>query len=93
MWEEKVRVAGGEKTWLHLQVDKPVFLLLALGAVLRIGQYLAGTSLWGDELAVVLNVTSKHTSTLLAEPLNDCQVAPSGFLILLKLLVTLVRNE
>lgn len=70
-------------------LDGAVFFLLALGAFFRIAQYLAATSLWGDELSIVRNVSSKDLVTLLSKPLSDEQVAPAGFLVLVKLEVAL----
>lgn len=92
-WKQKVWMTGGGAVRLQRPVDNMVLILLAVGALLRIGQYLAGTSLWGDELVLVRNVTSKDLFTLLTEPLSNVQVAPSGFLLLLKLAVTLIGTS
>jgi len=74
-------------------VDKAVFLLIGIGAVLRVAQYLAATSLWGDELYVVRNVVSKGPVALLTQPIGDLQIAPCGFVLLLKLVVTLMGTS
>jgi hypothetical protein len=76
------------------KVNRAVFVLLTLGAALRIVQYLARTSLWGDELAVVSNVLSRSPASLVTQPLSSFQIAPSGFLLLVKLTITLIgANE
>jgi hypothetical protein len=72
---------------------KTALILLVLGALLRIAQYLAATSLWGDELSIVRNLTSKDLFGLLTRPLSDEQIAPPGFLVLLKLQVTLTSTS
>jgi len=74
-------------------LEMAVVLLIVVGVLLRLAQYVAGTSLWGDELSVVRNITSKDLATLLTKPLSDDQVAPPGFLILLKLIVTLMGTS
>src|SRR5271166_2136053 len=84
----------GERTArLRRPVEKAVFLLIGIGAVLRVAQYLAGTSLWGDELYVVRNVMSKGPFTLLTQPIGNLQVAPCGFVLLLKLVVTVIGTS
>ncbi len=59
-------------------------LLLIVGASLRLWQYLARTSLWVDEIAVAENVIHTPLSSLLGKPLALDQVAPPGFLAVLK---------
>src|SRR5262245_54439483 len=58
--------------------------VLLLGAGLRTVQYLARTSFWFDELAVVLNVDQRSAADLLGRPLDDQQLAPLGFLAALE---------
>jgi hypothetical protein len=86
-------VAGEGTAGLRHPVDKAVFFLIGIGAVLRIAQYLAATSLWGDELYVVRNVISKGPFTLFTQPIGNLQVAPCGFVLLLKLVVTLIGTS
>ena len=59
-------------------------LLIVAGASLRLWQYFAQTSLWIDEIAVAENVIHTPLSSLLGEPLALDQVAPPGFLAVLK---------
>jgi hypothetical protein len=58
-------------------------LLLVLGAGLRIGLYLEDRSLWADEARVALNILHLSPRELLG-PLQFDQVAPPGFLLLVK---------
>ncbi len=61
-----------------------IALILAVGAALRLWQYLARTSLWIDEIAVAENVIRTPLAALLGRPLALDQVAPPGFLALVK---------
>lgn len=58
--------------------------LLAIGAALRIWQYLANSSLWIDELALTRNIIDRPLAALW-QPLDYAQVAPFGFLIVEKI--------
>jgi hypothetical protein len=80
-------VNGDKISTPPLSTDKVLIFICAVGALLRLFQYHAGTSLWGDELSIVRNATSKDLFSLVAQPLSDDQVAPFGFLFLLKLIV------
>lgn len=65
----------------------PVVLLvgaLLLGVLLRAWHYGANASLWLDELALANNVLPRSLPTLLTEPLDFAQVAPVGYILLLK---------
>src|SRR5580698_2940320 len=86
-------MTGEETARLRRPVDKAVYLLIGIGAALRSAQYLAGASLWGDEFYLVRNVISKGPFTLLTQPIGDLQVAPCGFVLLLKLVVTLLGTS
>jgi len=61
-----------------------IALLIFAGAALRLWQYLARTSLWIDEIAVAENVIHTPLASLLGQPLALDQVAPPGFLALVK---------
>jgi hypothetical protein len=54
-----------------------------VGVVLRVAQYLAKSSLWIDELALVHNIIGRSFGALL-RPLDYAQVAPIGFLFVEK---------
>lgn len=56
-----------------------IFLLVVIGVLLRVAQYLANRSLWIDEAWLALNVVERPLSGLVT-PLNFNQAAPVGFL-------------
>jgi hypothetical protein len=55
--------------------------ILAIGIGLRTVQYLADTSLWLDEVALVKGILGFDLTDLVTRPLPYDQVAPKGFLI------------
>jgi hypothetical protein len=57
--------------------------LMAVGVGLRIAQYLANRSLWGDEVAIALNLRLRSFHELL-HPLSYDQTMPFGLLLVLK---------
>lgn len=57
---------------------------LLLGCTLRTVQYLARTSFWFDELALVLNVEQASLADLVSRPLARFQVAPATFMAALR---------
>jgi hypothetical protein len=61
---------------------------LILGAGLRTWQYLAGGSLWLDEVALARPILDLDLASLLTGSLPHAQVAPKGFLLLEKLVIT-----
>lgn len=58
-------------------------VLFVLGAGLRIGLYLANRGLWADESRLALSILHRTPRDLL-KPLEFGQVAPPGFLLLVK---------
>ncbi|HZK80019.1 MAG TPA: hypothetical protein VFC46_03110, partial [Humisphaera sp.] len=62
-------------------------VLICLGAIFRLRQYLACTSFWGDEAFVVMNVRL-HSPVQLLGKLNWDQAAPPLFLWTLKAIST-----
>jgi uncharacterized membrane protein len=62
--------------------------LVAIGALLRLREYLANRALWLDEAALALNVLEKSLADLVLRPLDSIQAAPPGFLLLVKLAVS-----
>jgi hypothetical protein len=78
MSEPRAARAAGAAAWAAV----------AVGAVLRVAQYLSGRSLWADESFLALNILNR-SFVALAEPLEHNQAAPYGFLALTKLAVTL----
>lgn len=71
-----------------------IALLLAVlvGTVLRVWQFSANRSLWLDEAGLALNVLARSGNELL-HALDYGQMAPSGFLILLKFLTTVLGDH
>ncbi len=62
--------------------------LVAAGVLLRLWQYAGNTSLWFDEIALAENILHRPLGKLLFFPLDLDQVAPPGFLLLVKAAVT-----
>jgi len=62
-----------------------VGILLLLGVILRIRQYLTGRSLWLDEAMLALNIVDRDFAGLF-QPLDYHQGAPIGFLLVEKAL-------
>ncbi len=58
--------------------------LLALGALLRIRQFVFNRSLWLDEAYLATSFVDRDTWALLTEPLANGQAAPLGFLLAAK---------
>jgi len=65
---------------------------LAAGVGLRLWQYLGNPSLWIDELALARNILERPVSGLVGAPLDFAQVAPPGFLLLVKAAAALFGN-
>ncbi len=65
---------------------------VAVGAVLRIRQYLTGRSLWHDEVMLASNILGRSYGDLL-KPLDHAQGAPLGFLLIEKAVVNLLGQD
>jgi len=61
----------------------PITIIIFLGFVLRIRQYLIGRSLWVDEAMLSLNIINRNFAGLF-KPLDYNQGAPIGFLLVEK---------
>jgi hypothetical protein len=59
--------------------------ILLVGVVLRTMQYLGRNSFWFDELAIALNMQQRSLAVLVSQPLDLLQVAPAGFLAVVKI--------
>ncbi len=79
-WLSRMRVQASPAFW--------AWLIIGLGSILRVAQYLSGRSLWLDEAKLALNIVNRSFSGLL-QPLDYDQGAPVGFLMLEKLAVQL----
>ncbi len=80
MWDLFERLTGSPERLVTT-------LLVLTGIGLRLWQYLANASLWIDEASLARNIIERPASALL-QPLDYAQVAPPGFLIVEKLVVT-----
>jgi Dolichyl-phosphate-mannose-protein mannosyltransferase len=70
-----------------------VLLLILLGALLRVRQYLTGRSLWADEAMLALNILNRNFAGMF-RPLDYDQGAPIGFLLIEKLFNSILgKNE
>ena len=69
--------ASAGRRWL-------IATLLAIGVALRVWQYLGDTSLWFDELSIARNIQERTFAQLMTQPLGYEQIAPVGFLAMVK---------
>jgi Dolichyl-phosphate-mannose-protein mannosyltransferase len=67
-------------------------LVMAVGAAMRLRFYLYNRSMYRDEAALALNIVHRSFSGLF-KPLDNDQGAPVGFLLLEKLVVSLLGNH
>src|SRR6266516_3629378 len=63
--------------------NSAVIVLLFIGFLLRVRQYLTGRSLWVDEAMLALNIVNRNFGGLF-KPLDYDQGAPIGFLLVEK---------
>src|SRR5580700_337675 len=68
------------------------WLLVAVGAAIRLRLYLQNRSLWVDEAMVSLNIIHRPIAQLW-RPLDDHQAAPLGWLLLQKFSITLFGSS
>ncbi len=70
------------------------WLIIALGIILRLDQYLFNRSLWLDESFVVINIINRSWLELLQAPLEYTgYITPPGFLLMAKLSITIFGNS
>jgi hypothetical protein len=67
-------------------------LVMAVGAAMRLRFYLYNRSMYRDEAALALNIVHRSFGELF-KPLDNDQGAPVGFLLLEKVVVTLLGNH
>ena len=66
--------------------------VIALGVVLRLGQYLFNRSFWSDEASLAVNLVTRNFSGL-TQLLDYHQAAPIGFLFIEKLSILIFGNH
>jgi len=86
-----------QAAWNRLKaiIIKPDFigwLIIALGVILRMREYIANRSFWHDEANLALNLVNR-TFGGLTQPLDYDQGAPVGFLFIEKLFITIMGNK
>ena len=69
--------------------DRLLLTIVIAGIALRLWQWLADGSLWLDEISIARNIESQSLGELVTRPLLFDQVAPPGFLAVVKLLTML----
>jgi hypothetical protein len=67
-------------------------LLILLGALMRLRQYLTGRSLWADEAMLALNVVNRNFAGMF-QPLDYDQGSPIGFLLVEKLVNSILGKS
>jgi hypothetical protein len=65
-----------------------IFIIISFGMILRASKYLPGWSMRGDELSVTLNLLNRSAIDLATKPLDYEQVAPIGYLLTVKALIS-----
>ncbi|MBN2115410.1 MAG: glycosyltransferase family 39 protein [Anaerolineales bacterium] len=68
-------------------------VLLVLGVLLRIRQYLANRSLWVDEAMLALNILHRNFAGLLQQPMEYGQSAPIGYVFSVKVFTLLLGDS
>jgi len=85
-----------QQTWDRLKSRMPSdiiwWLVVALGIVLRVRQYLLNRSLWEDEASLAMNLVNRSFSEL-TQLLDYHQAAPIGFLFIEKLSINFFGNH
>ena len=84
--------AGSARPGVAVSPALVAAVLAAAGIGLRLWQYLANSSLWIDEAALARNIIDRSPVELL-QPLDYAQVAPPGFLLAEKAIITLLGSS
>jgi hypothetical protein len=85
---ESTAVETGQSTatWNRRAIAS-AWMIVAVGATLRIGRFCAFRSLWLDELFLTHSILNRGFWNLISQPLDYWQAATPGFLVLEKLSV------
>lgn len=86
------RLTRAAQTGLLVSANQAAWIIMTVGAVLRVARYWANRSLWLDEVLLSTNILNRSFAGLL-RPLDQDQAAPVGFLLLQKLAVTLLGTS
>ncbi len=81
-----------QKISLLYNSKKLPWIIISLGVILRLVQYLFNRSLWLDESSLALNIIDRSFLELL-QPLSYNQGAPIGFLMLEKIAVQIFNSS
>jgi hypothetical protein len=78
----------------QLLLDRLPWVIIGLGTILRVAEYVPNRSLWRDEASLALNLTNRPLLELLLRPLDYNQGSPLGFLLIQKVAVQILgANE
>ena len=84
--------------WLKSRVNSGLlsdlvwWIIIIIGIILRLRQYIANRSLWLDEASLALNIVGR-SFTGLTQPLDFEQGAPLGFLFIEKAVLLVLGNQ
>ena len=77
---------------LNLIINRCIAFFVIIGIVFSFYNFICNRSLWADEALLALNIANKSWGELLT-PLDMNQIAPIGFLMIEKLMVSLLGNH
>ncbi len=70
-----------------------IWAIILTGILFRIRQYLFNRSLWTDEALLAISFVKFSLKELINRPLLDNQAAPSGFIVLTKIIIGHLGNK
>ena len=91
-WISQTGESDGGPAYFRNAATPLGLILIVVGTILRVRQYLFNRSLWMDEAFLSSNIVPRSYGALL-EPLNDDQGAPIGFLLIEKLATAAFGNS
>ena len=90
IWSREYRIDF--KPIARLVRERPEVVVLGIGVFLRVVVYLSNRTMWLDELSLAANVVGKPILDFSGQLSND-QLAPFGFLILQRSIVTVLGDS